>query len=115
VAVATNATIGQPILVDGQGLTVYMFEPDGTNTTSQVPAAIAANWPPVAVTGSPTAGDGADQSLLGSATQADGSSQATYNGHLIYTFAGDSAPGDAAGQGLGGVWFVLSAAGDKIS
>jgi predicted lipoprotein with Yx(FWY)xxD motif len=115
VAVADNTTIGQPILVDGNGMTVYMFDPDGTETTSQVPANIKANWPPVTATGTPTAGAGLDASKLTTSTQADGTDQVLYNGHLLYTFVGDSAAGAASGQGLGGVWFVLSASGDKVS
>ena len=43
-----------------------------------------------------------------------GTSQVSYNGHLLYTFVGDKAPGDAVGQGLGGIWFVLSPAGEKV-
>ena len=42
----------------------------------------------------------------------------TYNGHPLYTFAGDSAPGQTNGQasdGFGAEWYVLSAAGDEIT
>jgi predicted lipoprotein with Yx(FWY)xxD motif len=114
-AVADNSTIGQQILVDGNGKTVYLYDPDGTNTTSQVPDSIKANWPPVAATGTPTAGAGLDASKLTVSMQADGTDQVLYNGHLLYTFVGDAAAGDANGQGLGGIWFVVSASGDKIS
>ena len=47
VSAADNSTIGQQILVNSAGMTVYLFEPDGTATTSAVPAGIKANWPPV--------------------------------------------------------------------
>jgi predicted lipoprotein with Yx(FWY)xxD motif len=112
---ADNSTIGQQILVDGNGKTVYLFDPDGTNTMSQVPDNIKANWPPVAATGTPTAGAGLDATKLTVSMQADGTDQVLYNGHLLYTFVGDAAAGDANGQGLGGIWFVVSASGDKIS
>jgi hypothetical protein len=58
---------------------------------------------------------GIDPSKLGTTTQPDGNKQLTYNGHLLYTYAGDTAPGSADGQGIGGIWFVLSATGDKIA
>lgn len=114
VGTAANAKIGQTILVDGKGMTVYLFAND-TGTTSAVPANIAANWPPVTATGTPTAGPGLDASKLTVAAQADGTQQLSYNGHLLYLFIGDKAAGDANGQGLGGIWFVLSASGDKIA
>lgn len=94
-------------------MTVYLFVPDGTNTTSQVPAAVRANWPPVAAATSQL-GAGLDAAKFASSKQPDGSMQATYNGHLLYTFVGDKAPGDANGQGLAGNWYVLSPAGDRI-
>ena len=45
--------------------------------------------------------------------QPNGVQQVAYNGHLLYTFVADTKPGDAAGQGLGGVWFAVLATGDK--
>jgi predicted lipoprotein with Yx(FWY)xxD motif len=111
---ATNAKVGKQIVVDGSGMTVYMFTPDGTSKTSTVPAGIKANWPAVKATGAATAGAGLDQSKLTVDMQADGTGQLAYAGHLLYTFVGDKAAGDANGQGLGSVWFVLSPAGDKI-
>jgi len=113
-ATATNSTIGQQILVDSSGRTVYLFMPDGSSKTTTVPAAIKANWPPVKSTATPTVGAGLDQSMIAADMQADGSDQVAYGGHLLYTFAGDKAAGDAKGQGLGGVWYVLSPAGTKI-
>ena len=113
-AVAANSTIGKSILVDAKGMTVYLFVPDGANAMSQVPANIKANWPPVTATGTPAAGTGLDASKLTVQTQADGTKQLSYNGHLLYTFAGDAAAGDAKGQGLGGNWYVLTADGQKV-
>jgi predicted lipoprotein with Yx(FWY)xxD motif len=112
--VATNAKIGQQILVNGSGATVYLFMADGTSTTSKVPTAIKANWPPVTASGTPSVASGLDQTKLAVEAQADGTQQLSYNGHLPYTFVGDKAPGDANGQGLGGIWFVLSPSGDKV-
>jgi predicted lipoprotein with Yx(FWY)xxD motif len=95
---ADNATLGQQILVNSAGMTVYLFEPDATATTSAVPAGIKANWPPVVADGTPVAGDGVDASKLGVAPQADGTQQVTYNGHLLYTFISDVAPGARRGR-----------------
>ena len=112
--VATNSKIGQQIVVDASGRTVYLYVPNGTSTTSKVPAAIKANWPPVTASGTPAAGSGLDQAKLALETQPDGTQQVSYAGHLLYRFVGDAAPGDANGQGLGGIWFVVSPAGDKM-
>ena len=113
-AVADNATIGEEILVDSAGMTVYLFVPDGTSTTSAVPDGVKAAWPAVVAEDEPVAGDGLDAALLTVAAQPDGTQQIAYNGHLLYTFANDAAPGDANGQGLGEVWYVLSPAGEQI-
>jgi predicted lipoprotein with Yx(FWY)xxD motif len=114
-AVATNATLGKQIVVESTGRTVYLFVPDGSSTTSQVPQSIKANWPPVTAGTAPTAGEGIDATKLSTATQPDGTQQVMYNGHLLYLFAGDKAPGDAKGQGLINNWYVLSPAGDQIT
>ena len=113
VSAADNATIGQKILVNSAGMTLYLFEPDGTATTSAVPAGIKANWPPVVADGTPVAGPGVDAAKLSVAPQPDGTKQVAYNGHLLYTFISDVAAGDAKGQDLGGVWYVVTPAGDK--
>lgn len=113
-AAADNATIGEQILVNSAGMTIYLFVPDGSATTSTVPEGIKANWPAVVADGTPVAGDGLDAAKLSVAAQPDGTQQVMYNGHLLYTFLNDTAPGQANGQALGGAWFVLSPAGDQI-
>ena len=60
-------------------------------------------------------GDGIDASKLGITTRKDGSVQVTYNGWPLYYYDKDKAPGDATGQGVGGVWYVVSAAGEQIN
>jgi predicted lipoprotein with Yx(FWY)xxD motif len=67
--------------------------------------------------GQPIAGSGVSASKLGTTKRSDGTSEVTYNGHPLYTFTGDRAPGQTAGQGsdgFGAEWYVLSAAGEKI-
>ena len=54
---------------------------------------------------------------LGTTKRSDGTTEVTYNGHPLYTFVGDSAPGQTTGQenqAFGAEWDVLSSAGNKI-
>jgi predicted lipoprotein with Yx(FWY)xxD motif len=115
IALATNAAVGQQVLVDSNGRTLYLFVPDGTATRSTVPAEFRPNWPPVVANGTSLVGMGLHTAKLGVQPQADGTKQVTYNGHLLYTFINDTQPGDANGQGLGpNNWFVLDADGNPI-
>jgi predicted lipoprotein with Yx(FWY)xxD motif len=115
-----NATVGTTdnpdfgtILTDGAGNTLYLFEQDqGTKTACTT--GCSSTWPALTADGQPSAGNGVDASLLGTAKQADGTTQVTYSGHLVYRYSGDSAPGDTNGEGIGGVWFVVSAAGEPV-
>jgi predicted lipoprotein with Yx(FWY)xxD motif len=104
------------ILVDSKGTTLYLFEKD-TGTKSECAGACATYWPPLMASAMPTAGGGADASLLGTTQRSDGGQQVTYNGHPLYYFAGDEKPGDTKGQdvhGFGAGWYVLNPAGDKV-
>ena len=104
------------ILVDSKGRTVYLFEKD-TGPTSTCFGACASAWPPVTVTGMPSAGAGVMKSMLGTTKRPDGTMQVTYNGHPLYLYQGDSGPGDTTGQnvdGFGAEWYVLSPAGNKL-
>ena len=112
---AANSKLARQIIVDAAGLTVYMYVPDGSSTTSKVPAALAQAWPPVLVSGTVIAGAGLSAAKLAAQRQPNGSQQVAYNGHLLYTFANDKAPGDATGQALGGIWYALTPAGAKVS
>ena len=104
------------ILVDGKGRTLYLFEAD-KGTSSMCDGACASAWPPLATTGKPTAGSGVSASKLGTTKRADGTTEVTYNGHPLYTFSGDKAPGQTTGQGsqaFGAEWYALSAAGNTV-
>jgi len=112
IKVATDPTLG-PILEDGNGMTLYMFTKDAPGQ-SNCNAACLAKWPPLLTQGSPKLSDGVDASLIGTATLADGSKIVTYNKMPLYYWINDKNPGDTTGENVGGVWFVVSPAGQKI-
>jgi predicted lipoprotein with Yx(FWY)xxD motif len=112
VMVRTHDTLGD-ILVDANGMTLYLFTRDTPNTSNCYDQC-AVNWPPLLTASEPMAGTGADASLLGTTTRTDGSTQVTYNGWPLYYWVNDHMPGDATGQDVGGVWFVLDAAGEQV-
>jgi predicted lipoprotein with Yx(FWY)xxD motif len=104
------------ILVTSQGRTLYLFAPD-KHGKSTCYGSCASYWPPLLVTGKPTAGPGVKASLLGVTVRKDGKHQATYNGHPLYSYVGDTAAGKTSGQGLnlsGGLWWVVSPAGQAV-
>jgi predicted lipoprotein with Yx(FWY)xxD motif len=111
-SVATGDSDLGTILVDGEGLTLYLFMPDAQGASTCLDSC-AATWPPLA--GPATAGEGADEALLSTADRPDGSAQVTYNGWPLYRFASDAAPGDANGQGIGNIWYVVDASGNAIT
>jgi predicted lipoprotein with Yx(FWY)xxD motif len=101
---------GVTVLTNAKGLTLYWFAPD-TATKSNCNGSCAAYWPPV--TGSPSAGPGVT-GRLGTIKRSDGSTQATYNGHPLYTYIADSGPGQARGNNLnlnGGLWHEVTVSG----
>ncbi len=101
---------GVMLLTDAKGLTLYWFAPD-TSTRSACYGSCAAYWPPV--TGTPSAGAGVT-GQLGTITRTGGTLQATYDGHPLYTYIGDSGPGQASGNNLnlnGGLWHDIPVAG----
>jgi LPXTG-motif cell wall-anchored protein len=108
VQAASNATYGD-ILTTGAGLALYSLNTDegGQSTCT---GACAAAWPALTVpTGTtPTGGSGVTGTLA-TAEQANGTSQVTYNGSLLYTFEGDT-PGQVTGQGVDGFSVVILAA-----
>jgi predicted lipoprotein with Yx(FWY)xxD motif len=110
------------VLVNGQGQTLYMLtsEKGGKITCTQANGCTQA-WPETLLTNGATtakAGSGVQSSLLGTVKDASGNLEVTYNHWPLYTFAGDSAPGVAKGQGLasfGGTWYVLGESGNPVT
>src|SRR4029453_3302393 len=107
----SQRTIGnQQVLVDSKGMTLYWFAID-TPSTSKCTGSCLTYWPPVK--GAVTAGSGVT-GTLGTITGSDGTKQATYLGHPLYTYVGDSAPGQNKGNGLnisGGLWWEMTVSG----
>ena len=105
-----------PILVDGDGFALYVFMSDTQNGTSSActDEECTTEWPPLTTTAAPVAGEGATQDLLGTITRDDGTMQVTYNGWPLHHFDEDTAPGDTKGQGMEGLWFLVSPAGEAI-
>jgi predicted lipoprotein with Yx(FWY)xxD motif len=114
VAIATAESDVGSILVDRDGNTLYLFAKDSRGASSCT-GDCAKAWPPYAAKGTALhAGDGLKGSLLKRMTRADGAKQLTYNGHPLYTFSGDSKPGDITGQGsnaFGAHWYAVSPQG----
>ena len=109
-ALKTTTIGGAAVVTNAKGFTLYWFAPD-TSTKSNCNGSCATFWPPVK--GPATAGTGVTGKLA-TITRSDGSMQATYNGHPLYTYAGDKAPGQATGNGLninGGVWHEVTVSG----
>ncbi len=106
-----NKSLGS-ILVDGNGMTLYLYIMDGTNSSTCY-GSCAAVWPPFLTGGTPTAGSGVNASLLGTITRNDGSIQVTYNGHPLYYFARDRVPGDINGENVQDVWFAVTPQGNQ--
>lgn len=115
VATTTHDQFGD-ILVDADSRVLYVFTAD-TEGTSGCTEQCAEAWPPLLTEGEPTAGKGVNGEVLGITEREDGSTQVTYNGYPLYTFAQDANPGEANGQGVeafGGEWYVISVDGEPV-
>ena len=99
-------------LVDGKGMTLYLFTKDSPGT-STCTGNCEKSWPPLLTTGKPVAGSGVDMSKFGTVTRADGTTQVTYNGWPLYYYAKDQQPGDTNGDGVGSVWYLITPDGNK--
>lgn len=99
-----NSSLGE-ILVDNGGYTLYTFTPD-TEGVSTCYGTCEENWPPLLVMDAISIPNGLPGEM-GAAARIDNSTQVTYNGKPLYTYAGDDAPGDTNGQGLSGKWYVV--------
>jgi predicted lipoprotein with Yx(FWY)xxD motif len=109
-------------LVNAQGKTLYLLTSDkgGKITCTEASGCLKA-WPETALAAGMTsakAGSGVQASLLGTVKDASGNLEVTYNHWPLYTFAGDSGPGQVKGQALtafGGTWYVLDSSGNPVT
>lgn len=109
-----ESSLGE-IVVDGEGMTVYMFDNDTQGSgTSSCEGQCATNWPAVTTEEDAPEVEGVTGEV-GTITGVDGATQVTLNGWPLYYFAGDSVPGDVAGQGVNEVWWVLSPEGERMA
>jgi len=124
VRTAFNKTLKKTIVVDSRGRTLYMCTCDPSGAPSGC-AGLGPEctklWPAYTSAGAPQAGKGIKRALVATATWPGGKRQVVYNHHRLYYFAGgqgygpgDKRPGDAKGQGILHVWYVLSPRGTPI-
>jgi predicted lipoprotein with Yx(FWY)xxD motif len=99
------------VLVDAEGFTLYELKTESDGQI-QCTGECAEAWPPVIAPGgvalAPPSGVAA---TIGTVARPDGRLQVTFAGKPLYRFAGDSQPGQANGQGQGGVWFAVQPSG----
>ena len=104
------------VIANAKGRTLYLFRGD-SGTKSACYGRCAQYWPPLLTTGKPVAAGGALASLLGTAKRKDGTTQVTYKGHPLYTFAEDKQAGQTTGEGsdgFGAHWYALAPSGSTI-
>ena len=113
-AISTKSISGVgTVLVDNKGFTLYYRKTDAHSKVT-CSGGCASTWPPQLVTGSmPAAGSGVSGKLA--TIKGANGTQLTYKGWPLYTYSGDSAPGQANGQGISGTWFAMTASGPKSS
>lgn len=113
-ALSTAKTSLGTIVVDGQGMTAYYFDVDKANSgTSACTGGCASVWPAITTTSATPTVKGVT-GTIGEITDPAGAKQITIDGRPIYTYAADSKPGDVTGQGVQGVWYVVSPSGSEI-
>ena len=95
-----DSSLGK-ILVDGKGMTLYMFTPGRGRGRPTCYDDCATNWPALVADGTPTAGTGLDATKLVVVDRTDGGKQVKFGEYPLYHFAADKAAGDANGQGVG--------------
>ena len=112
VVVKIKKTDAGTVLTNAAGFTLYTFQAD-KGSTSVCYGSCAQFWPPVIGTAHMAAGQKIN-GHFGTTTRKDGKTQVTFNGHPLYTYAGDTQPGQTSGNGInqsGGIWNVITAAG----
>lgn len=107
-----------PILATGTGRTLYDFVPDTARHSACIGAPCVLQWPPLLESGPVRVGKGVDAAMVGTLRRPEGTTQLSYGGHPLYTYASDVTPGMVMGQAInqdGGLWYVLDARGKQIT
>jgi predicted lipoprotein with Yx(FWY)xxD motif len=102
-----------PILVNGQGHTLYLFVKDRRGKSACYDAC-ARIWPPATAPNAPIVGPGVAKAKLTTTLRRDHVRQLVYNGHPLYAMDADTRPGEMEGEGFLGTWFVVSPAGNRV-
>ena len=114
-SLSTASTSVGDIIVDGAGMTVYVYDHDTANSgESTCTGSCATQWPAVKTTKTTPTVAGIT-GTVGTIDAVGGGKQVTINGLPLYTYAGDTSAGDLTGQGFGGIWWVVDPAGTKIT
>jgi predicted lipoprotein with Yx(FWY)xxD motif len=113
-ALKTATTSLGAVVVDGAGRTLYEFDKDSKGSgKSACNAGCIGLWPAVTASGTPTLTG--VTGTVGTITRDDGTKQVTLNGRPLYTYSGDSKPGDTTGQGYKGIWWVVGPDGSEMT
>lgn len=116
-SVAALKTFDSPlgaVVVDGKGMTVYVFDKDTPgSSTSACTGQCASLWPAVTTTSATPSVQGVT-GQVGTLPTADGGKQVTLDGHRLYTYSGDSGSGQLNGQGFMNIWWVVTPAGSEV-
>ncbi len=106
ITITVSQTSEGDALAGAGGMTLYILTNDSDNTSTCTSGGCATTWPALKGEGSQVEAGSGVSGTFGTATWPDGTKQVTHNGQPLYYYSGDSAPGDAEGQGSGGVWFI---------
>jgi predicted lipoprotein with Yx(FWY)xxD motif len=106
--ISTGTTSLGTVLTDSRGFTLYYFLPEKNSTIGACTGGCLTAWPPLTVTGTPSAASGATGTLATVSVMVNGAAatEVTYNGWPLHTFASDTAAGQTGGNGVSGMWFA---------
>jgi predicted lipoprotein with Yx(FWY)xxD motif len=114
VTIKTASTSVGTVLTNSKGFAIYWFAKD-TSGKSNCYGSCASYWPPVLGSSASVSGSSLSGSF-GTTTRSNGQKQLTYDGHPLYTYSGDTSPGQVSGNGKnlsGGVWWAMTPSGSK--
>jgi len=113
-AMVADSDLGE-IIVDGEGMSVYMFDKDTKDAdVSACTGDCLVAWPPVLTASEEPVVEGID-GTVGTIETPEGDYQLTVDGWPLYYYQKDVAPGDVTGQAVGDVWWVVAPSGEKIA